>query len=1139
MENRRMMKEFAPGTEIYKQFDAGFFWGEIAPEEPLDDGMTKYYLVIYEDGDREHLTAAELRPLVEAARKKRQGNSSAPEAVEEEDNDNDTATARRSSRKRIATTINVDGHIVKKINNYRVVGLGYKYGEAKDTGKKKYSRKKVVKKAPTTLAPRTVSPEEKQRLEQRDYVSKNIREKEGSRNSFLRQHLEVLKPFVVDKVRQGLKAHPIQTPNTTKINMQPDIINASLRDYQMASLQWLSDMYEQNVSAILGDEMGLGKTLQTISLVALLKEQKQLKGPSLVVCPLSVLYSWCAEIEKFAPSLKFFRMHSTEALGLSNVKLYQYDIIITTYEMITADAFAHQWKKQYFNLLVLDEGHKIKNSETQVSVALRKIHSEFRLILTGTPLANDLVELWSLLNFLLPDVFTDSQPFADAFDLTQNKVDRNALENAHQLLQIFMLRRLKSTVEKMMPPKIETKIICPLSNTQIWWYKALLMKDISLIIGDTKSKTKAKMLTNLIMQLRKCCIHPFLFPGTEDIDSTSLEDLIAASGKLAVLDKLLLSLYAKGHRVVLFSQFTSVLDILDDYCNMRGWNYCRFDGSTSRAKRNFVINSFNASGSRKFIFLMSTRSGGMGLNLQTADTCILFDADWNPQVDIQAMARVHRVGQTKVVHVYRLVTQGTVEERMIERAEKKLFLDRMVTKDSDATMEIDEAGAMHTLKFGCSAIFGDKDNSLPSIEDIEIITDRNRTQDFSMEKLKGGTGTSVDSYDATKAFHKTTDFGGIDFLKLREQAKKQNPKDMYEISQAWKKREKKNRIKMVTLAGSGYGSTAIPVLNANDYDLESGEKSVFQRELKGSAVVCEKKNTRVSIENLSLCQSCGDGGFLIMCPFCPVSLHAECAGVSKKEFYCCSHHHCSVCNKSASNVGGFIYPCNSCCACYCEDHIPRDSTILETNERMENLGFTIKNGVYIHCSKECELYATRELGYIPPDRLGKEPSPPILDVSFNFGGVVDDSLAVPGEVAQCVRGTHSQAGSDGRSAVETASNSFPECNALNTRVISGEGKEEKTAQHRPRFRDSPHNLMDSAAPEKAPPLASASIFSGTGLGHWVPPARERTSLTETFTFFSRSSKKEHRIPPPVVVDLTQSCEECRENLKPTACSKQG
>lgn len=280
-------------------------------------------------------------------------------------------------------------------------------------------------------------------------------------------------------------------------------------------------------------------------------------------------------------------------------------------------------------MLCPSTGHKIKNRDSQIAHTVRKLKAEVRIILTGTPLANDLLELWSLLNFLIPDVFTTEKPFADAFDLRHNVVDQKKLRQAHHVLKIFMLRRLKTEVEKMMPKKIETKVLCPLSTSQIWWYKALLLKDLAIISGEGPGK--AKVLNNLIMQLRKCCLHPYLFPGAEDdTDQTPLERLVGSSGKLAVLDLLLQSLYKKGHRATIFSQFTSVLDILEDYCNMRGWKHCRFDGGTSRAKRNYVVNSFNAPGSDKFVFLMSTRSGGMGLNLQTADTCILFDSDWNP-----------------------------------------------------------------------------------------------------------------------------------------------------------------------------------------------------------------------------------------------------------------------------------------------------------------------------------------------------------------------------------------------------------------------------------------------------------------------------------------------------------------------------
>jgi len=364
----------------------------------------------------------------------------------------------------------------------------------------------------------------------------------------------------------------------------------------------------------------------------------------------------------------------------------------------------------------------------------------------------------------------------------------------------------------------------------------------------------------------------------------------------------------------------------------------RFDGSTARAKRNYVVNSFVAPDSDKFLFLMSTRAGGMGLNLQAADTCILYDSDWNPQPDLQAMARVHRLGQTKTVHVYRLVTQGTVEERMIERAEKKLYLDRMVNRDGASSVEAlddqeseenDSGKLMSTLKFGCNAVFGagtDK-NRLPSDEDIEIITDRSRTEDFSSGNLKGGADASAGDFDATKKFTETTDFGGIDFKKIREEYKNSKVDNLGQISDIWKKkRERKNRIKLVDGIGSGYGSKTVPVLASNDYDLLSGERSVFDQELRGRSKAVTKKKAAASFEMQDHCQICGDGGELVGCPRCPCSLHVECSGVGHvKHFQCCSHHHCVVCEKPANAVGGFMFPCSTCPNAYCEDHLPKQA----------------------------------------------------------------------------------------------------------------------------------------------------------------------------------------------------------------------
>ena len=294
--------------------------------------------------------------------------------------------------------------------------------------------------------------------------------------------------------------------------------------------------------------------------------------------------------------------------------------------MIKASGTKYYWSRTHFNYIVLDEGHIIKNDKAEVSKRVRILHSESKLLLTGTPLQNNLVELWSILNFLYPNYFCEKcrSTFVEAFDLTKNIVSNALLKKAHKLLNLFMLRRLKSEVEKLLPKKVETKIFCPLSSKQRKWYKAILLKNINHLVKDNDA-TKKTVLASIIMNLRKVCCHPYLFPGAEEnIDNTTLETLVAASGKLSVLDLLLTGLFKNNHRVILFSQFTRVLDIIEDYCEMRGWKFCRLDGGVKRATRNFMINAFNSMDSPFFIFLVSTRAGGMGLNLQSADTCILF-----------------------------------------------------------------------------------------------------------------------------------------------------------------------------------------------------------------------------------------------------------------------------------------------------------------------------------------------------------------------------------------------------------------------------------------------------------------------------------------------------------------------------------
>lgn len=529
------------------------------------------------------------------------------------------------------------------------------------------------------------------------------------------------------------------------------------------------------------------------------------------------------------------------------------------------------------------------------------------------------------------------------------------------------------------------------------------------------------MLRNLVMQLRKCCLHPYLFDFAEpDIGNTGVEELVASSGKLAVLDKLLRSMFKNGHRTCIFSQFTSMLNILEDYCVLRGWKYCRFDGSTPRAQRNHLINQFNAPGSEDFIFLMSTRSGGLGINLQTADTCILYDSDWNPQPDLQAMARVHRIGQKKTVHIYRLLSKGTVEERILERAEKKLYLDQMVNRGgSSKDMDNDGTGLSSTellasLKFGSNAIFS-SENNIPTDSDIGKVTDRNRNEDASDGLLQGGVANTAGDFDKDKKLTDTRTFEGVDFRKLLVDQKKDGDKKakrgahLTKLKQEWKevhydedtvmgkgRRTKKNRIVNLNGMGSGYGSRNVPVLALNDYDLQSGEPSVWKETKKSSTTPQKKERTKRFI-NQDFCQACGDGGELILCPRCPISVHEKCCGLHAQHFQSCSHHRCVMCDKNAHGAGGLLYPCQSCPSAFCGDCVPKEKMrfLGPGLPRFEKLGLKPNNLYhYIHCSDHCENVAKLEFGF--KEKSAKLKCPGAIDVTYAFGS---NALSVQ-EIAQ-------------------------------------------------------------------------------------------------------------------------------------------
>ncbi|KAF9523106.1 SNF2 family DNA-dependent ATPase [Crepidotus variabilis] len=473
----------------------------------------------------------------------------------------------------------------------------------------------------------------------------------------------------------------------------PSFIHGLMRPYQLQGLNWMVSLHHNGLNGILADEMGLGKTLQTISFLSYLKHHRDTSGPHLVVVPKSTLQNWAREFQQWSPDFKIVTLAGTkdERAEIISSRLIpqDFEVCITTYEMCLIEKSA--LKKFSFEYIIIDEAHRIKNVDSILSQIVRAFTSRGRLLITGTPLQNNLKELFSLLNFICPEIFVDYKDL-DSFlhkDSTstedEDEKSKKVVEALHKILRPFLLRRVKSDVEKSLLPKKEINIYVGLTEMQRKWYRSVLEKDIDAVNGLTGKKEGKTRLMNMVMQLRKVTCHPYLFDGAEPGPPyTTDEHLVQNSGKMIILDKLLSKMKENGSRVLIFSQMSRVLDILEDYCLFRTYKYCRIDGGTAHEDRIAAIDDYNRPGSEKFIFLLTTRAGGLGINLTTADIVVLYDSDWNPQADLQAMDRAHRIGQTKQVYVFRFITEGSVEERMLERAAQKLRLDQLVIQQGRA-----------------------------------------------------------------------------------------------------------------------------------------------------------------------------------------------------------------------------------------------------------------------------------------------------------------------------------------------------------------------------------------------------------------------------------------------------------------------
>ena len=608
---------------------------------------------------------------------------------------------------------------------------------------------------------------------------------------------------VMGQLEQALEARKVG------MSAQPKLVSGGkMRDYQLEGLTWLTCLYQIGLNGILADEMGLGKTIQLISFLAFLRENGT-NGPFLILGPLSTVSNWVNEFAYWTPKIPVVMYHGNPQVraGLRRKELKgdskgeKFPVVCTSYEICMRDKkflASYPWKfivvvsttlqhwRDSLLMTIQDEGHRLKNFNCKLVQELKQYPSESRLILTGTPLQNNLAELWSLLNFLLPEAFSDLEHFESMFDFSDVQTNdhkqfmskerqKRTVASLHAILKPFLLRRVKNDVETNLPKKREYILYAPLTPSQKEIYRKIKDNDIRSYleeqamrrIGDklkdtrvssvkgTKRKAASgastpnksakssrgstpassgirsgrsrrrqdyaevsdreyfkrleegsesestdeesrveknradlitqvrkevnhKKLQNPIMQLRLACNSPhhFFWPFAPDADPD--ETLVTASGKMLMLDRLVPYLFKAGHKVLIFSQFSTQLNILEEWAGtLRGWPVCRVDGGVKQEDRAEQIDAFNNQKSHK-LFLLSTRAGGLGINLTSADTVILFDSDWNPQQDLQAQDRAHRIGQTRPVIVYRLATKGTIEQTLLEKADGKRRLEKLV-----------------------------------------------------------------------------------------------------------------------------------------------------------------------------------------------------------------------------------------------------------------------------------------------------------------------------------------------------------------------------------------------------------------------------------------------------------------------------
>lgn len=512
---------------------------------------------------------------------------------------------------------------------------------------------------------------------------------------------------------------------------QPKALTKTLMKYQIRGLNWLLHNFWKQRSAILADEMGLGKTIQVISLIAAVSLQGPRAWPFLVVVPNSTCPNWRREIKQWAPHLRVVTYHG----GREPQKLaYQYElfpngaremkahVVVMSYDSAQDPETRNLFKHVNWVGLVVDEGQRLKNDENLLYGALRAMRIPWRLLLTGTPLQNNKRELFNLLQFI--------DPSKNALRLDEEYAELTAdnIPRLQDMIRPYFLRRTKAGVLKFLPPMAQIILPVSMSVVQEKLSRSILAKNPDLvraIFAKSKIKsTERSSLNNILMQLRKCLGHPFVYSGAvedKNVDGEMMHrNLVSASSKLVLLEQMLPKLKERGHRVLIFSQFLGMLDIVEDFLHGIGFKFQRLDGSISSLERQKRIDAYNEPESEYFAFLLSTRAGGVGINLATADTVIILDPDFNPHQDIQALSRAHRIGQKKPVLCFQLMTKGTVEEKIMQIGRKKMSLDHALIETLDRREDDPGEDLESILKHGAEALFSDNDKEVIKYDSAAI-----------------------------------------------------------------------------------------------------------------------------------------------------------------------------------------------------------------------------------------------------------------------------------------------------------------------------------------------------------------------------------------------------------------------------------